>query len=36
MACIIYKFTILCGAKYCDNKPFYIGQFMRNVSREDF
>lgn len=36
MACIIYKFTILCGAKYCDNKPFYIGQFMRNISREDF
>ena len=34
---IIYKFTILCGVKYFDNKPFYIGQFMRHdISREEF
>ena len=36
MVGIIYKFTILTSLKYFGHKPFYVGQFSRNISRERF
>lgn len=36
MSGIIYKFTIMSSLRYFGHKPFYVGQFMRDVSKEQF
>ena len=36
MTGIIYKFTIISGLKYFGKKPFYVGQFVREISKEKF
>ena len=36
MTGIIYKFTIITGLKYFGHNPFYVGQFMRDISKEQF
>lgn len=36
MAKIVYKFTINAKMKYFNNKPFYVGQFVKNISKNDF
>lgn len=33
---IIYKFTIICGYKFNNQKPFYVGQHWTNESTERF
>lgn len=36
MSGIIYKFTIMSSLRYFGHKPFYVGQFMRDISKEQF